>query len=77
MSDFHNKETLLDIHNEKQNRFSDFHSFKNNNFLLLKTNNESDTKNILNIKSDTQRFTLNKIRKIEMKNSLKKVLIIF
>ena len=72
MSDFHNKETLLDIHNEKQNRFSDFHSFKNNNFLLLKTNNESDTKNILNIKSDTQRFTLNKIRKIEMKNSLKK-----
>ena len=72
LSDFHNKETLLDIHNEKQNRFSDFHSFKNNNFLLLKTNNESDTKNILNIKSDTQRFTLNKIRKIEMKNSLKK-----
>ena len=70
--DYQNKTSLFESSFEKNMRFSDAIAFKKNQISLIKANNESEIKNISDLKSETFRDSMNKIRKIEMKNSLKK-----
>ena len=70
--DLHNQTSLIESSFEKNLRFSDFLTFRKNKNSLMQSKNENDLKHISEIKSDTYREPLNKIRKIEMKNLLKK-----
>ena len=70
--DYQNKTSLFESSFEKNMRYSDLISFKKNKISLIKSKNESEIKNISDLKNETFRESINKIRKIEMKNSLKK-----
>ena len=70
--DYQNKTSLFESSFEKNIRFSDIIAFKKNQISLTKSKNESEIKNIFDMKNETFRDSINKMRKIEMKNSLKK-----
>ena len=70
--DLHNQTSLIESSFEKNLRFSDFMTFRKNKNSLMQSKNENDLKHISEIKSDTYREPMNKIRNIEMKNLLKK-----
>ena len=71
MSESYNNTTFLETSIDKQIRFSEIVSFKKNKNLLLWPKNEIDMINISEYKNKTDRESLNKIGKIELKKSLK------
>ena len=62
--DYQNKTSLFESSFEKNIRFSDIIAFKKNQISLTKSKNESEIKNIFDMKNETFRDSINKMRKI-------------